>query len=199
MRKNKIIYVIVLLLILSLACSLGSTPSVEAPPTEMPGVESSAAESEATSPESDPSGANPDISAAGAPAMPDCNLLDVAALNAISSEDFAFKTQDQLGNCYYQSQNYMLTIGGGQTTDAASANENFIKVFGKLPGATWESYPEGFQLGTASASTGITAQGVSASGHALVIMVVGHPDGPKEAVIQLAVESARQLNAQWAQ
>lgn len=200
MKKRSLLLVMSVLLVLSLGCSLVSTPGdVEAPPAEMPEAESAVDAPEASSQESEASGANANIPAADAPAKANCELLDIASFNAIAGEEFTFKTQDQLGSCYYQSENYMLTIGGGEAIDAASAEELFMSILGKLPGAEWKSYPAGFMLGTAAASTGITAQGVSTSGHALAIMVVGHPDAPKESVMQLAVEAARQLNAQWAQ
>ena len=204
MKKEKIHFLMLMLLSFSLACSLVSTPATtrdEAPaaPVEMPVDEPPAVEAEAAPPASETDSIIP---AAGAPVTANCDLFDIAQFNAIAGKDFALVSQDQLGSCHYEADGvYRIMIGGGQISDSASAQAAFESTMGSVPGATWKSYADGFQLGMASSSVSVTGQGVSASGHAMAIVAAGMPSGDlsalDEILTRLAEEAARQLNGQW--
>ena len=207
MNKGKYFLVITPLLTLSLACNLITLPSVmgeegvppatplpvEAPPDEEPAPVSDAPA---------PADADVAIPAADSPAIMDCSLFDLAQFNTIVGAEFILIIQDQLGSCNYDAGgNYRLLIGGGQPTTSEDAQAIFETTFGIVPGAAWQVYEEGFQLGLAASSITVTGQGVSASGHATMIVAAGMPSSDLDALqgtlIKLVVEATDQLNRQW--
>ncbi len=134
-------------------------------------------------------------------AIPDCNAFDVNAFDTIIEGSFAFVMQDQLNNCHYESDNgYRLLIGGGKPSSDAEMEAAFNTAFGALPDSTWEAIDD-YYLGLAFSSVSVTAQGVSSSGHTMVIVAASQPGLDPDVLQQifenLARESARQLNAQW--
>ena len=219
----RIFSILLLLLLASLACNLpgvlgdpntptpqtslseqeAPTESLEAgSPTEAPaatsGQEDPSVDAPATSELSEQSGL---ILAADAPAVPDCAAFDVNAFNAIVGGTFSFVIQDQLNNCHFESDNgFRLLIGGGEPTSSQDMQTLFEAAFGALPDTTWEDRG-GYVLGLAYSSVSVTAQGVSASGHSIVIAVASEPapdpEAQREIFEALALEAAGQLNAQW--
>ena len=142
-----------------------------------------------------------DISPAASPAIPDCNALDINIYNAIIEGTFTFITQDQLNNCHYESDNgFRLMIGGGKPTTVDEIQQLFDSSFGALPDSTW-GVIDNFYLGLAYSSVSVTAQGVSSSGHSIVIVVASQPGSDpatlKTIFTNLAQESAKQLNMQF--
>jgi len=136
-----------------------------------------------------------------APAIPDCNVFDINAFNTIIDGVFTFVTQDQLNNCHYESDNgFRMLIGGGKPVAVSEIENLFDTSFGHLPDSTWEIY-DGFYLGLAYSSVSVTAQGVSNSGHSIVIVVGSQPAADPDALQlifkNLAQEAASQLNSQW--
>ena len=216
-----------LLVFSALACNLpslspGSSPAEENLPVELPPADEpddvasqretaqadvpqaeadTGGEPEPAAPaESDPPSGSP-IEPGKEPAVPDCNLFDRTVFDGIVDGSFAFVTQDQLNNCHFESDNeYRLMIGGGKPTSSAEMETQFNTTFGALPDSSWEMI-ENFYLGLSYSSVSVTAQGVSSSGHSLVIVAAHEPDadpaGLQETLGQLAREAARQLNAQW--
>lgn len=199
--------VITLLLTLSLACNLITLPSAtgeeDIPPATPAPIEAPADEEPA--PVSDapaPADADAAIPAGDSPTIMDCSLFDLAQFNTIGGAEFTLVTQDQMGSCNYEAGgNYRLLIGGGQPTTSADAQAMFEATFGIVPGAAWQTYDEGFQLGLAASSISVTGQGVSASGHAIMIVAAGMPssdlDTLQETLTNLVVEATHQLNRQW--
>lgn len=142
-----------------------------------------------------------DIPPADAPAVPDCNAFDLNALNVIISGDFSFIKQDQLNNCHFESDNgYRLLIGGGKPTSVEEIKDLFDSSFGALPDATWQAIDD-YYLGLAFSTISVTAQGVSASGHSMVIVAASDPSSMpadlQQILEDLGRESARQLNTQF--
>lgn len=136
-----------------------------------------------------------------APAIPDCSAFDVNVFNDIIGGTFSFVTQDQLNNCHYESDNdFRLLIGGGKPVTVAEIEELFDSSFGQLPDSIWSVY-EDFYLGLAYSSVSVTAQGVSTSGHSIVIVAASQPSTDPAALQaifrNLAQEAASQLNAQF--
>ena len=207
MNTGKNFLVITLLLTLSLACSLVTLPSVTGeedipPATPLPVGPPTDEEPAPVSDATAPSDADVAIPAADSPAIMDCSLFDLAQFNTIVGADFTLVTQDQLGSCNYDAGgNYRLLIGGGQPTTSADAQAMFEATFGIVPGASWQAYDEGFQLGLAASSISVTGQGVSASGHATMIVAAGMPSSDLDALqgtlTKLVVEATDQLNQQW--
>ena len=207
MNTVKIPLVITLLLTLSLACNLNNLPSAtgeeDIPPATPAPIEAPAEEEPA--PVSDapaPMDADAAIPAADSPITMDCSLFDLTSFNTIVDAEFTLVTQDQMGSCNYNAGgNYRLLIGGGQPTMSEDAQAMFETTFGIVPGATWQVYDEGFQLGLAASSISVTGQGVSASGHAIMIVGAGMPssdlDALQETLSKLVVEATHQLNRQW--
>lgn len=189
-----------------MACSLFSLPSVmgeDVPPPDSQPVEAPVDEEPAPAQDTptQPDSSSP-IPAADSVATIDCNLFDLAQFNAIVGADFTLVTQDQLGSCNYDANSiYRLLIGGGQPATSESSQSIFEMSFGKVPGAEWQAYAEGFQLGTAASSISVTGQGVSANGHAMIIVAIGDPSSDlaalQETLTILVKEAARQLNGQW--
>lgn len=147
---------------------------------------------------SEPAG---DILPADSPAIPDCNAFDIPAFNAIVDGTFNFVMQDQLNNCHYESDNgFRLTIGGGKPSSSGEMQTQFNSTFGAIPGSSWEAIDK-FYLGMSFSSASVSAQGVSGSGHAIVVVAAAQPGSTPGDINQifseLARESARQLNQQW--
>jgi len=141
------------------------------------------------------------IPAAEALAIPDCNAFDISAFNAIIDGTFSFITQDQLNNCHFESDNdFRLLIGGGKPSSSEEMQTQFNSTFGAIPGSSWEAIDD-FYLGMSFSSASVSAQGVSASGHSIVVVAAAQPgsdpDVLKQIFTELARESARQLNHQW--
>ena len=175
-----------------------AAPQTEADTGDAP--EPAAPAEPAAPPEPDPPSGSP-IEPGKEPAVPDCNAFDRTAFDSIVGGSFAFVTQDQLNNCHFESDNdYRLMIGGGKPTSSAEMETQFNTTFGALPDSSWEVI-ENFYLGLSFSSVSVTAQGVSASGHSVVIVAASQPEadsgGQQETYGQLAREAARQLNAQW--
>lgn len=141
------------------------------------------------------------IQAAQEPAVPDCNAFDVVTFNAIVEGTFNFITQDQLNNCHFESDNnFRLLVGGGKPLSSEEMHSQFNATFGAIPGSSWEVV-ENFYLGMSFSSASVSAQGVSASGHSIVIVAAAQPGADPEVLkgifTELARESAIQLNQQW--
>lgn len=142
-----------------------------------------------------------EIPPAGNPAIPDCNAFDIDTFNAIIDGTFNFNMQDQLNNCQYESDNgFRLMIGGGKPSSSEEVQTQFNSTIGAIPGSSWEVIDD-FYLGMSFSSVSVTAQGVSASGHTIVIVAAAQPgstpDDLKQIFAELARESAQQLNQQW--
>ena len=217
-HRIQIIASIAVLAISALACSLVTTQSPEVgsaptsavaestPEAAIAATRATAAASESAPPtegeappESPP--ATGDIQPAAAPAIPDCNALDITAFNAIVNDTFNFVIQDQLNNCHFATDSgYNLMLGGGKPASLGEVKDLFDSTFGALPNSTWEAI-DNFYLGMAFSSVTVTAQGISASGHTLMIVAAGQPDGDPAALqtlfTDLAKEAARQLNQQF--
>jgi len=200
--------------ITSLACNLpiftsepAAPPAAEAPlPTleATPRIESDrpsdALEGESPADEA-PAPADGPIPPADNPAIPDCNTFDLNAFNTIIDGDFSFVMQDQLNNCHFESDNgFRLMIGGGKPSSSEEIHDLFDSSFGALPDSTWEAIDD-YYLGLAYSSASVTAQGVSASGHSMVIVAASQPGSDPEALKlifeNLAREAAQQLNTQF--
>jgi len=141
------------------------------------------------------------IPAAAAPAIPDCNAFDINAFNAIVEGTFSFVMQDQLNNCHFESDNnYRLLVGGGLPISSEEMQGQFNSTFGAVPGSSYEAVDD-FYLGMSFSSASVSAQGVSNSGHSIVIVGAAQPgadpDELKQIFTELARESAGQLNQQW--
>ena len=196
MNTRKNLLLITTLLVLSLACSIFSSPdtgeneSIETP-IHLP----------AESPEDEVPDAEPFIPAANASATIDCSLFDVEKFNAIAGEEFTLM-DEQEDMCNFKSANgKFITIGGGGPADAEKAKAIFEMSLGTAPDAEWKVYEEGFQLGIAAGGMSVTGQGVSSSGNAILIIGVGSPtddlDLLQDMLLKLVEEAARQLDKQW--
>ncbi|MBC8331340.1 MAG: hypothetical protein H8E28_05100 [Anaerolineae bacterium] len=217
-HQIRFITIMAMLAIGALACSLitPQSPDIESAPTSavaestpeaaIAPTRATAAASESAPPaegEAPPEApaSTGDIQPAAAPAIPDCNALDIAAFNAIVNDTFNFVIQDQLNNCHYATNSgYNLMLGGGKPASLGEIKDLFDSTFGALPNSTWEAIDD-FYLGMAFSSVTVTAQGISASGHTLMIVAAGEPDGDPAALqtlfTDLAKEAARQLNQQF--
>jgi hypothetical protein len=200
----------------SLACNLpslfaesGDVAQVEdlpQEPTPKPSADNQDESSSPALPESEPTDVSIEdtqieIQPGVEPAIPNCNVLDSNAFNSIVDGDFNFITQDQLNNCHFESNNgFRLMIGGGKPTSIDEMKQFFEASFGALPDSTWEA-KDGHYLGLAYSSVSVTAQGISSSGHSMVIVIGSQPwsdtDALKAIFTKLAEEAARQLNAQF--
>ncbi len=227
-KLSSLLAIISLLLIASLACNVPifssseeTPPQIDADssqPTALPtprveterstedsqdsasSSEEAAAPSDADEPEIAPVDIDP-IPAAAEHAIPDCNAFDVNALNAIVEGTLSFIAQDQLNNCHFESDtSFRILIGGGKPTSSEEMQTQFNGTFGAIPGSTWEVV-ENFFLGLSFSSASVSAQGVSASGHSIVIAAAAQPGTDPEILkgifAELARESARQLSQQW--
>ena len=221
---SRVLSILLILVITSLACNLpiftsepASPPAAEAPLPALEAtpridpdrssdtqddaaitVEEPAEEAPAPADGSETSGPIP---AADNPAIPDCNAFDLNAFNTIIEGAFSFVIQDQLNNCHFESDNgFRLMIGGGKPSSSEEIHALFEGSFGALPDSTWEAIDDYF-LGLAYSSASVTAQGVSASGHSMVIVAASQPGSDPEALKmifeKLAREAAQQLNMQF--
>jgi len=87
-------------------------------------------------------------------------------------------------------------IGGGKPTSLTEMQTQFNNTFGALPDSSWEAI-DNFYLGLAFSSVTVTAQGVSGSGHSLVVLAASQAADIQSTLGDLAREAARQLNQQW--
>lgn len=141
------------------------------------------------------------IQPADVAAIPNCNTFDINEFNMIIEGSFSFVTQDQLNNCHFESDNgFRLLIGGGKPVTVTEIQDLFNSSFGQLPDSTWDTYGN-FYLGLAYSSVSVTAQGVSNSGHSIVIVAGSQPAADSAALqaifTNLAKEAASQLNSQF--
>ncbi len=204
---------ITLLVFATLACSLVSAGVQPAPESIPTATEQSATEAEpATGSEAAPPAteeespaANPpsgaDIQPAASVAIPNCAAFDISAFDTLVNGSFSFVIQDQLNNCHYTSANgYNLMIGGGKPASLDEVRGQFDNTFGGVPGSSWEAI-DNYYLGMAFSSVTVTAQGISSSGHTMVIVVAGETDVDPTALqvifANVAREAARQLNQQF--
>lgn len=134
-----------------------------------------------------------DIQPAAAAAILNCNALDVTRFSAIVNDTFIFVTQDQLNNCIYTtSAGYNLIIGGGKPASLDEVKSQFDTVFGALPDSTWEAI-DNYYLGMAFSSVTVTAQGISAGRHTMVIVAGGNPDTDLATLQPILAELAREV------
>ena len=200
MNTRKNLLFIVILLILSLACSIFSSPNISTNESEEPANNLPAESSKDATPALEPDADIP-IQEANTASTLDCNLFDVAKFNAITGDEFklAGAKEDSCG--FLSPEGKILTIGGGEPADVEKAKTLFEMSFGAVPDAKWQVYDEGFQLGIAPGGMSVTGQGVSASGNAILIIGVGKPtddlDVLHDTLRKLVEEAARQLNEQW--
>ncbi len=227
-KLSSLLIIVSLLLIASLACNVPIFSSSEetppqidmdstqptALPTPRVDTERSTEDSQdaASSDEEAPAPSNADepevapvdiepIPAAAEQAIPDCNAFDLNEWDTIIEGTFSFIAQDQLNNCHFESDNsFRILIGGGKPTSSEEMQAQFNGTFGAVPGSTWEVV-ENFLLGMSFSSASVSAQGVSASGHSIVIAAAAQPGADPEILkgifAELSRESARQLNQQW--
>ena len=199
-RHQIILLTAVAVIFAALACTLPNTISPQVEVTERP-VENVPQESTTQGESDDSVSGAADIQSADGPAIPDCEAFDLNPFNGIIAGSFSFVTQDQLNNCHFESDNsFRLLIGGGKPTSLEAMQTLFEGAFGAIPGSSWEAI-EDFYLGMSFSSVSVSAQGISASGHTIIIVVTTEP-GPDADVLKkifadLARESARQLNQQW--
>ncbi len=211
-RKShlRLVNILFMIVIASLACNLPfNATETEAPPpqpapTMTPRIDSGrptdAPAEEQPAPADVPETGAP-IPPADNPAIPDCNAFDLNAFNAIIDGTFNFVRQDQLNNCHFESDNdFRLMIGGGKPSSSEEIRELFETSFGTTPDSTWEAIDD-YYLGLAYSSVSVTAQGVSASGHSMVIVAASQPGSDPDALKQifekLARKAAQQLNMQF--
>jgi hypothetical protein len=212
---RKIIFICILISA-TLACNLpfsftetGDVTPIEDIPQEPTPKDSAGNQddsSSAASPEPEPTEASMedvqiDIQPGAKLAIPDCNIFDIGAFNSIVDGEFSFITQDQLNNCHFESNNdFRLLIGGGKPISVDEMKQLFDASFGTLPDSTWEVKDDHY-LGLAYSTVSITAQGISSSGHSMVIVIASQPwsdtDALKAIFATLAEEAAQQLNAQF--
>jgi len=220
-RFDRKLLITSILLILALACNLPfvitdteAVPAIEdmreeAAQTQSAGDgdDSSGAATPETAPRETQPGEVPtkapelDIQPADVPIIPDCNAFDIQVFNSIIDGEFTFITQDQLNNCHYESDNgFRMLMGGGKPSTVEEIKQLFDSSFGQLPDSTWEQKVDHY-LGLAYSSVSVTAQGVSGSGHSIVVVVGSEPRSDTEALhaifSELAQEAAKQLNAQF--
>ena len=141
------------------------------------------------------------IPAADKLAVPDCNAFDRTQFDSIVGGTFEFITQDQLNNCHFESDNgFRMLIGGGKPSSSTEIESVFNSTFGALPDSTWEAV-DNYYLGLAFSSVSVTVQGVSSSGHTIVVAAASEPVDNSDALQQtfnlLGRNAAHQLNAQW--
>jgi hypothetical protein len=209
MRHASVLVVVLIVSVFVVACnSLGATEQTTPAPALPEGLPA-ASPAPTVTPQADaandsgtPDGAASSpgvIEPASQPAVPDCNAINLESLNAIIGGSFHFVMQDEIGNCHFESDNnYQIMLGGGRPTSADEAKNIFESSFGTLPNATWAAV-DNFYLGIAPSNISVTAQGVTASGHSIVIlaMIKDATANASALLSDLATEAARQLNDQF--